>query len=307
MKIYINSAKEDWVVDRFIKEWNQYNYKQSNNLYFSKKIIWIIAPWTWKKIPRNKLEKNKVFCTIHHIDEKKFDEKALQEFLDRDKYVDLYHVISEKTFLQIKGITKKPIVTIPFWINQNIWFEINNKTEIYKDLNLNPNNFYVGSFQRDTEGHDLVSPKLSKGPDQFIDIVKSLNKKKSNLEVILSGKRRNYVVKELEDANIRYKYFEMASFKKLNKLYNILDLYVVSSRYEGGPQSILECAITKTPIISTDVGIASEILSQKSIFNMTNFESATVDTEFAFNKVQKFKIPNGFNEFNTALGKLNEN
>ena len=46
---------------------------------------------------------------------------------------------------------------------------------------------------------------------------------------------------------------------KLNKLYNILDLYIVSSRIEGGPQAILESSITKTPILSTDVGVASEI------------------------------------------------
>ena len=50
----------------------------------------------------------------------------------------------------------------------------------------------------------------------------------------------------------------MASFKEINELYNLLDLYVVSSRFEGGPQSILECGITKTPIISTNVGIAKK-------------------------------------------------
>ena len=55
---------------------------------------------------------------------------------------------------------------------------------------------------------------------------------------------------------INYKYFEMTSFQNLNELYNILDLYIVSSRYEGGPQSIRNCN-DKNPIISTDVGIAS--------------------------------------------------
>ena len=34
MKVYINSAKENWVVDRFIKEWNNYNFKQSKTLIF---------------------------------------------------------------------------------------------------------------------------------------------------------------------------------------------------------------------------------------------------------------------------------
>ena len=63
----------------------------------------------------------------------------------------------------------------------------------------------------------------------------------------------------------------MVDFSKINELYNLLDLYIVSSRFEGGPQSILECAATKTPIISTDVGIAKEILNVGSIFNMKTF------------------------------------
>ena len=53
----------------------------------------------------------------------------------------------------------------------------------------------------------------------------------------------------------------MADSKTINDLYNIFDLYIVSSRIEGGPQAIMEAAYTKTPIVSTDVGVASEILS----------------------------------------------
>ena len=89
----------------------------------------------------------------------------------------------------------------------------------------------------------------------------------------------------------------MASFQNLNKLYNLLDLYIVASRIEGGPQSILECAATKTPIISTDVGISSQILSPSSIFNMENFKSASPDVDFAFEKAKNYFIPNGFEPF----------
>ena len=52
------------------------------------------------------LKNNKIVCTIHHIDESKFDEKAQSEFYKRDKYIDLYHVISDKTLTQVKEIIK---------------------------------------------------------------------------------------------------------------------------------------------------------------------------------------------------------
>ena len=97
----------------------------------------------------------------------------------------------------------------------------------------------------------------------------------------------------------------MVGFKELNELYNCLNLYIVSSRVEGGPQSILECGLTKTPIISTDVGVASEILSSKSIYNMANFKEATPDIVTAFRNSQHYSIPNGFQEFRKML--LDEN
>ena len=151
MKIYINSAKENWVVDRFISEWNQYNQKQTKNYYFGKKIIWLIAPWTWKKVPKRQLIRNKVLCTIHHIDEDKFDSKEMEDFLDRDKFVDLYHAISENTYKQIRKITSKPIVKIPFWVNQNIWYHINDKLKLREKYNLPKDAYIVGSFQREIQ------------------------------------------------------------------------------------------------------------------------------------------------------------
>lgn len=306
MRIYINSANENWVVDRFINEWNQFNYKKSRHFFFKDQIIWLIAPWAWKKIPNYFLKVNKVVCTIHHIDEEKFDYKLQSEFNERDQYVDCYHVISDKTLNQVKKLTNKPIAKIPFWVNQNIWFPISTKNELKQKYGFDKETYLIGSFQRDTEGKDLISPKLSKGPDQFLKIAEYLNNKYNNLEVVLSGKRRNYLIKNLKSMKIPYKYFEMASFTDLNELYNLLDLYIVSSRYEGGPQSILECAITKTPIISTDVGIASEILSRKSIYNMDNFNEATPDIVKAYENVQKFKIPFGFENFNKLFEELSE-
>jgi len=307
MRIYFNKVKEDWIVDRYINEWNQYNYKSVRSPFISNTLIWIIAPWTWRNVSKRNLKKQKVICTIHHIDEDKFNDVEREEFLERDKYVDFYHVISSKTHSQVKKLTEKPIFVIPFWVNQNLWFEIKDLDTLYSKYNLSKSSYFVGSFQRDTEGFDLKSPKLSKGPDQFIKIVKDLNTKHENLVVLLTGRRRQYIINELNQEKIEFKYYEMASFKELNELYNLLDLYIVSSRYEGGPAAIMECALTKTPLISTNVGIADEILANQSVYDMSNFSDAKPDTDTAFDNVQKYKIPNGFNEFNLLLRRLYEN
>ena len=70
-------------------------------------------------------------------------------------------------------------------------------------------------------GSDLKSPKLIKGPDVFVQIVKEMSLNNANLKVLLAGKRRQYVINELERHGIPYAYFKMASIKDLNELYNI--------------------------------------------------------------------------------------
>ena len=260
-----------------------------------------------EKTPKKHLKNKKVICSYYHFDFDKFDSKQKKNFYDLDQYVDEYHVISEITKEQLKGLTRKKITSIPFWVNQNIWFEIDKKTELRNSFNLSTQDYLVGSFQRDTEGHDLVSPKLSKGPDIFIEIVKKIYNENNNLKVILSGNRRNYVIKNLEEANIPYRYFEMAPLDVVNKLYNILDLYLVTSRVEGGPQAVLECGITKTPIISTNVGVVPEILHKESIFSGTNYNLAKPNVDFAYTNSLEKIIPRGMEPFIKLFKRFYEN
>ena len=132
---------------------------------------------------------------------------------------------------------------------------------------LPKNKYIISSFQRDTEGSDLKTPKLEKGPDVFIDYVNKLKNKGENIHVLLNGWRRQYVINELKKINIGFTYIEMPPMEDVVKMYSATDLYVVGSRVEGGPQSIIECAMTKTPIVSTDVGIASMFLNSNCIYN----------------------------------------
>ena len=297
MKIFVSKINESWVVDRFREDWYKHNKEITTTKIKSADIVWIISPWLWKKIPIKHLKNKKVVCSIYHIDFDKFSADDIREFAERDKYVDVYHVISKKTKEQLLRLTEKKIISIPFWVDNNLWFEKPNKSQIKKSYGFNDEDFLVGSYQRDTEGYDLKSPKLIKGPDIFFDIVSKMYLENKNTKVVLAGKRRNYLINKFENAKIPYSYFEMVDSEALNDLYNILDLYIVTSRLEGGPQAILECAISKTPILSTDVGIASEILNKKSIFEINQFEEAKVDIEHAYKNSLNYLIPMGMKKY----------
>jgi len=307
MKIYLSNINESWVVDRFRRDWYENNQQISTDSVKEADIIWIIAPWIWKKIPKKFLKTKKVVCSIYHIDFEKFNDKDIKEFKKRDEFVDTYHVISKKNISEVRKLTTKRIVSIPFWVDQNLWFQISNKSNLRKKYGFSEKDFLVGSFQRDTEGHDLISPKLIKGPDIFLEIATKKYSTNKNLKVVLTGKRRNYLINNFKERKIPYKYFEMVNEISLNELYNILDLYLITSRLEGGPQAVLECAISKTPILSTNVGVAPEILHENSIYNIDEFDKAEVNVSYAYEKSLSFTIPKGMIEYKKMFEQVYEN
>jgi glycosyltransferase involved in cell wall biosynthesis len=305
MKVFTLAPSENWICDRFTKEWKNAFPKINTEDPESADIIWLLADWCWNQVHPNLLMAKKVVASVHHITPEKFDEREKQMFQIRDQFIDVYHVPCKKTHDQIRKLTSKPIATFPFWVNSKIW---SNKREQVVSLrakyNLPQSAFLIGSFQRDTEGHDLISPKLEKGPDLLCDAIARFSKVKKNVQVVLAGWRRQYVMNRLKNENIPYHYTELPPFEVVNDLYNCLDLYVVSARYEGGPQAIVECASNGTPIISTDVGLAAEILPEESIFIPGEELSARANIETAYKNVHQFLMPQGFQNFENLFKEL---
>ena len=303
MKIYVNKVKENWIIDRVRKDWYKYKKDISTHFISRSEIIWILSPWVWKTIPQKYLKEKKILCSHYHFDFENFNKK---DFNELDSFVDQYHVISQKTKNQLTTLTDKKITSIPFWINQNNFYHIENKINLRNKLGFKIDEYLIGSFQRDTESKDLSSPKLIKGPDIFLEIVTNIYQKNRNMKVVLAGKNRQFLISEFEKLNIPYKYFEMVNASKLNELYNILDLYLVTSRIEGGPQAILEASTTRTPILSTDVGVASEILHKNSIFQINEFSKSTPNVEHAYQNSLEYVIPSGLNKFDSIFKEIYE-
>lgn len=289
MKVYLNDPKESWIVDRIRKEWYQNNPDSVTENIQECDILWIVAPWQWSLIDQNTLRNKKVVCTIHHIVPNKFNQGNLNEFLYRDQFVDAYIVPNKYTKRIVKQLTNKPVKKIEYWFNSELWNPMD-KQQCRQDLSIEEDRFVIGSFQRDTEGSDLVSPKLEKGPDLFCDYVEKIKTEKTL--VLLGGWRRQYVMNRLDKANIEYKYIEMAPIEDIKKMYAACDLYVVSSRHEGGPQALFEAAAMKVPIISNPVGIAESILVDNCVFDITErtYLPTGEDIINNFNKVKEYDI-----------------
>lgn len=307
-KVYVLAPKEDWIVDRFVSEWNEDNADISIWNPGAADVIWLLADWCWKQLPLHQFRNKKVLVTVHHLVPEKFKNAEQAEFLFRDQFVTAYHVPNKHTEAFIRPLTQKPIHVIPYWANQKIWKPTGTRESLRKKHGLPVNGYLVGSFQRDTEGHDLKSPKLEKGPDllcdwldsvqNYVDCGSFVKDAFSPLHVVLAGWRRQYVISRLQARDISYTYFEKPTQEVLNELYQTLDLYPVAARYEGGPQSLIECGLLGIPCISRDVGIASAVLPT------TALEDKLVGCIPAIPDVEQLKLPAGYEPYRKLIESL---
>lgn len=212
---------------------------------------------------------------------------------------------------------------LPFSVDRELFKPVGNisKKDIcnvfgidYKKIS---NKIVIGSFQRDSLGSDLSKPKWQKGPELLIDLLKDLPSDKFIL--LLAGPRRHYVINQCKEYNIPYCYagHETANddlmdnafpIEKMPWLYKLADIYLITSKSEGGPKAAIEATATRTFIMSTNVGLASDFIDERFVFNShSSFKNTLAD--IVENFINKNNIINEVVEsnFQTYLQILNEN
>lgn len=309
MKIFTLKPNESWIVDRMTDEWNQYNADIITKDVNQADVIWLLADWAYNQLPYELLKQKKVVTTIHHITHAKFDAAARADFARRDAITDAYHVFNERTQKYIEPLTTKPIHLIPYWANQNQWVRSDlTREDLRRKYNLPVGDILLGSFQRDTEGagipQGIYLPKLEKGPDLFVEAVKhyviqnSILRWTKKIHVVLAGWRRQYVIQELKKEKINYTYFENPPLEQVGELYQTLSKYLVCSREEGGPQSLIEAGLLGVPVISRPVGIAEQVLPAISIADKL------WDGRESIPNVDSMKLPGAFGPYRKLFKSL---
>ena len=103
-----------------------------------------------------------------------------------------------------------------------------------------------------------------KGIDVLSSVIKSSSRIKGNkISWLVRGPGWNQLIGSLQEEGARIYYCPfLVSDAELAESYQALDAFVVTARIEGGPVPLLEAMSCGLPVVSTRVGVASEIVEQ---------------------------------------------
>jgi len=206
-------------------------------------------------------ESNKHVLTFFHISSDDYYINYLPYLIKKIGIIHTSNFITKKKLIEF-GFDAEKITVIPLGIDLSIFKRFNEqKRKLIKErFQLPQDKIIIGSFQKDGVGWGKgLEPKMNKGPDIFCEVVKKL-KEKYDIHVFLTGPARGYVKKQLEKYEVPYTHTILKNYNEMVYCYNALDLYIISSRAEGGPLALLEGMATGVPIISTKVGMAPDII-----------------------------------------------
>ena len=182
------------------------------------------------------------------------------------------------------GIAPEKVFLIPLGVNPAIFPRVtaDTRASARRRFGIPMHARVVGSFQKDGVGWGAgVEPKLIKGPDIFLQVIDQLRSAVPDLFVLLSGPARGYVKEGLRRMSVPFAHEFIDDPRALAPLYHAIDVYVVSSRQEGGPKAILEAMSSGIPIVSTRVGQAMDLITHGGNGWLTNVEDVAALTEYA--------------------------
>ena len=161
------------------------------------------------------------------------------------------------------GIIPDKVFRIPIGINLEYfkWTTPELKHDVRVKLGIPLSAVVIGSFQKDGNGwEEGFEPKLIKGPDIFLKTVEILKPQIPELFVLLTGPARGYVKNGLEKIGVPYLHKFLEDYTEIGHFFHALDLYIISSREEGGPKAVLESMASGIPLVTTRVGQAMDLV-----------------------------------------------
>ena len=204
--------------------------------------------------------------------------------LDLNIYENLQLIFKEKLFDRTIGKYTFRLADIIISGAESDLYTLRKRYKIKEEKSFYiPDGVDVNKFKRNDkikrEYITLLATRFSyiKGIDIYIEIIKELYKKNKNLKFLIIGKGEleNLVLDAKK--KLPLKHYSYYPYENIQDIYNMSKLLLVTSRFEGIPNVIHESLACQTPVVSSDVGGISGIISHNEngyLYNIRNYKSA---------------------------------
>jgi len=170
---------------------------------------------------------------------------------------DAVMVIAEewKEFLCEKGVQPERLFLFHNGVDTSKFKPFHDKVAARKQLGIDSNACLIGYSAKFTSNYGG-----RKGIEVFLDALKNVAATGQTFGVLITGPGWDAAVRQLESYGIEVHYRPFVPDRLMATVYNALDLYVVTSKIEGGPAPLLESMACGVPVVTTPVGLAREYI-----------------------------------------------
>jgi glycosyltransferase involved in cell wall biosynthesis len=170
---------------------------------------------------------------------------------------DAVMVVAEewKAFLCEKGVSPERLFLFPNGVDTSKFYPLYDKAAARKQLGIDSTACLTGYSAKFTSNYGG-----RKGIEVFLDALKNVAATGQTFGVLITGPGWDGAVQQLESYGIEVHYRPFVPHRLMATVYNALDLYVVTSKIEGGPAPLLESMACGVPVVTTPVGLAKEYI-----------------------------------------------
>ena len=242
MAIAISEFLEDYEIYFFSTLELKYRFQEFEDVVNSVDVIhWLVNRSSVSQKALNVASTKKQITTIHHLCPQE------HEKLESAKESTFIHVVAKEW----KDLIDK---------DQSL-------TVILARLGIDTNQFSKGSI-RNLKKHIPVIGMMGfypgahnrKRPDIAFKALALLKQKSIKFKVLLQGAGWEDYKEQLENLDVPYTILNYSSKEESDAFFKKVDVFLCTSDFEGGPLPVLEAMASGIPVVSTEVGVAQEIL-----------------------------------------------
>jgi glycosyltransferase involved in cell wall biosynthesis len=134
-------------------------------------------------------------------------------------------------------------------------FDVPTRESVRKQFGIDVDAPVIGFFAQ--EPHKEIGRK---GEDVLLEALKLVRDGGFRPTLVICGLGWTNLVQEIQSLGIRVIRQIASSHSEMPKIYNLLDLFLVTARKEGGPLTVLESMSCGVPVVATRVGLVPEVV-----------------------------------------------